>query len=61
VNVIESRAGLRQHLATDSSDINMVMIHKFQEQKQTLPNHVAEALGTYRALPAGKTFGEVNV
>jgi len=60
VNVIESRAGLRQHLATDSSDINMVMIHKFQEQKQTLPNHVAEALGTYRALPAGKTFGEVN-
>jgi len=60
VNVIESRAGLRQHLATDSSDINMVMIHKFQEQKQALPNHVAEALGTYRALPAGKTFGEVN-
>ena len=60
VNVIESRAGLRRHLSTDSSDINMVMIHKFQEQKLTLPNHVAEALGTYRALPEGKTFGEVN-
>jgi type I restriction enzyme R subunit len=60
VNVIESRAGLRRHLSTDSSDINMVMIHKFQEQKLTLPDRVAEALGTYRALPAGKTFGEVN-
>ncbi|NMG32128.1 HsdR family type I site-specific deoxyribonuclease [Aromatoleum evansii] len=60
VNVIESRAGLRQQLATDSSDINMVMIHKFQEHKQTLTNTVAEALGTYLAMPAGKTFGVVN-
>lgn len=60
VNVIETRAGLRQHLATDSSDISMVMIHKFQEHKQTLTNTVAEALGTYLAMPAGKTFGVVN-
>lgn len=60
VNVIESRAGLRQHLATDSSDVSMVMVHKFQEQKQTLSNAVAEALGTYMAMPAGKTFGVVN-
>lgn len=60
VNVIDSRQGLRQHLATDSSDINMVMIHKFQEHKQTLSNTVAEALGTYLAIPAGKTFGLVN-
>ncbi|MFZ5528610.1 MAG: type I restriction endonuclease subunit R [Pseudomonadota bacterium] len=60
VNVIETRAGLRQHLSTDSSDISMVMIHKFQEQKQTLTNTVAEALGTYLAMPAGKTFGVVN-
>ena len=60
VNVVESRAGLRRHLATDSSDITMVMIHKFQERKQALPNHVAEALGTFRALPSGKTFGEIN-
>ena len=36
------------------------MIHKFQEHKQTLTNTVAEALGTYLAMPAGKTFGEVN-
>jgi type I restriction enzyme R subunit len=60
VNVIESRLGLRTHLATDSSDINMVMIHKFQEHKQTLTNTVAEALGTYLAMPAGRTFGVVN-
>ena len=51
---------MRQHLATDSSDINMVMVHKFQEHKQTLSNTVAEALGTYLAMPAGKTFGVVN-
>ena len=60
VNVIETRAGLRQHLSTDSSDISMVMIHKFQEHKQTLTNTVAAALGTYLAMPAGKTFGVVN-
>ncbi|MBC3918124.1 type I restriction endonuclease subunit R [Undibacterium sp. CY18W] len=60
VNVIETRQGLRNHLATDSSDINMVMVHKFQEHKQTLSNAVAEALGTYLAMPANKTFGTVN-
>ncbi|WP_443114742.1 type I restriction endonuclease subunit R [Herbaspirillum seropedicae] len=60
VNVIETRAGLREHLSTDSSDISMVMIHKFQEHRQTLTNTVAEALGTYLAMPASKTFGVVN-
>ena len=60
VRVIDTRHGLRQHLASDSSDINMVMVHKFQEHKETLSNKVAEALGTYLAMPAGKTFGVVN-
>jgi len=60
VNVIASTQDLRLHLATDSSDINMVMVHKFQEREQVLSNAVAEALGTYRAMPAGKTFGLVN-
>ncbi len=60
VNVIESSADLRRHLAVDSSDLNMVMVHKFQERNQTLTNTVAEALGTYLAIPAGKTFGLVN-
>ena len=60
VNVIESRQALRWHLSTESSDINMVMVHKFQEHRQTLTNTVAEALGTYLAMPAGQTFGVVN-
>ncbi len=60
VNVIESSQDLRMSLATDSSDINMVMVHKFQERKQVLSNAVVEALGTYLAMPAGKTFGVVN-
>lgn len=60
VNVIECSKDVRQHLATDSSDINMVMVHKFQERKETLSNKVAEALGTFATLPSGKTFGVVN-
>ena len=60
VNVIETRAGLREQLGSDSSDVNMVMVHKFQERKETLTNTVAEALGTYLAVPAGQTFGAVN-
>jgi type I restriction enzyme R subunit len=52
--------GCASILATDSSDISMVMVHKFQERKQALSNAVAEALGTYLAMPAGKTFGVVN-
>jgi type I restriction enzyme R subunit len=60
VNVIETRAELRRQLGTDSSDVNMVMVHKFQERKEALTNTVAEALGTYLAIPAGQTFGVVN-
>ena len=60
LNVIASSKDLRDHLATDSSDLNMVMVHKFQERKQALSNMVAEALGTLAAMPSGKTFGVVN-
>ena len=60
VNSIESTSSLREHLATDSSDINMVMVHKFQVREQSLPLKVAEALGTYQAMPTGQTFGVVN-
>lgn len=60
VNVIESRQSLRANLSTESSDVSMVMVHKFQEHKLTLTNTVAEALGTYLAMPAGKNFGVVN-
>lgn len=60
VNVIESREALRRDLATDQSDINMVMAHKFQIGDQSLPVTVAEALGTYQAMPGKETFGLVN-
>ncbi len=60
VNVIENTQALRSHLATDSSDINMVMVHKFQERQEALTPQVAEALGTYLAIPSANTFGVVN-
>lgn len=60
VNVIESREKLRSELASDASDINMVMAHKFQIADQSLPLSVAEALGTYQAIPGKETFGVVN-
>lgn len=60
VHTIETRKDLREHLATDSSDINMVMVHKFQIRDQSLPLMVAEALGTYQAIPTSQTFGVVN-
>ncbi len=60
VNVIESTTELREHLATDASDLNMVMVHKFQERAPELPRKVAEALGKYRGIPSAETFGVVN-
>jgi len=60
VNCIESSQALRKELATDSSDINMVMAHKFQLREQSLPLKVAEALATYQAMPSSETFGVVN-
>ncbi len=60
VHSIDSRKMLREQLATDSSDINMVMVHKFQLHDQSLPLKVAEALGTYQAIPTSQTFGIVN-
>jgi type I restriction enzyme R subunit len=60
VNVIESRAALRHDLARDSSDINMVMAHKFALHEQTLPTSVADALGSFQAMPGKDSFGIVN-
>lgn len=60
VNVIENTQSLRRDLASDTSDVNMVMVHKFQQRDTTLPIKVAEALATYHAIPAGQTFGVVN-
>jgi type I restriction enzyme R subunit len=60
VNLIESRKALHEKLSTDSSDVNMVMVHKFQLRDEAVPLKVAEALGTYQAIPTAKTFGVVN-
>ncbi len=63
VNIIESTVELREHLATDVSDVNMVMVHKFAERPETLPDVVEEALasyGTRSAPPSADTFGVVN-
>jgi type I restriction enzyme R subunit len=60
VNIIENAASLRTHLATATSDVNMVMVHKFLERSDALPKRVAEALATYRPVPSSKTFGVVN-
>lgn len=60
VNVIESTAQLREHLGTDASDVNMVMVHKFMEREEPLPLLVAEALASYGTPPSAATFGTVN-
>jgi type I restriction enzyme R subunit len=60
VNVIESTAELREHLRTDASDVNMVIVHKFLEREDAVPPMVAEALATYGRPPKAETFGTVN-
>ena len=60
IHVIESSDHLREHLSTDSSDVNMVMAHKFLLRTPSLPLKVMEALGSYDSIPAAQTFGVVN-
>lgn len=47
VNVIDSTQQLREHLSSDASDINMVMVHKFADRAEALPDSVALALADY--------------
>lgn len=60
INIIENTIELRRHLATEASDLNMVMVHKFQERRTELPAALAHALGTKEPLPSASTFGVVN-
>jgi type I restriction enzyme, R subunit len=60
VNIIDSTAQLREHLSTDASDVNMVMVHKFMERTEELPLMVAETLAHYGKPPTAETFGIVN-
>ena len=61
VNVIASTADLREHLRTDASDVNMVMVHKFMDRTEELPMVLKDALVAYGAPPTAETFGVVNV
>jgi len=60
VNVIESIDEVRQQLSTEASDLNMVMVHKFQERRVELSETLAQALGIKEPPPAASTFGVVN-
>lgn len=60
VNVIASTSDLREHLGTDASDVNMVMVHKFMERAEELPPAVRDALEGYGKPPSAESFGVVN-
>lgn len=45
VTFIKSSKELKTKLATPSSNLNMVMIHKFQEHKEELADYLEDALG----------------
>ncbi|WP_432737405.1 type I restriction endonuclease subunit R [Maridesulfovibrio sp. FT414] len=58
VTYIQSTQELRNHLHTDASDLNMVMVHKFGENNHTTgPEYLAKALDAPRRF---ENFGIVN-
>ena len=60
INIIESRADVRATLGSSASDVNMVMVHKFLDSDNALPDEFAEAMGEYAPPPSAETFGVVN-
>ena len=60
VKVIESSKELREHLSSDASDVNMVMVHKFMDHEEKLPQAVSDVLLAYGRPPSVETFGVVN-
>jgi type I restriction enzyme R subunit len=57
VTIIASTDELREKLATDSSNLNMVMVHKFQEAQDDLPDYLESVL---ERVPRYEAFGVVN-
>ncbi len=58
VTIISSTAALKKQLATDASNLNMVMVHKFQEvQNLNLPDYLESVLDH---IPEFKNFEVVN-
>jgi len=60
INLVESRAAVRDVLSSPASDVNMVMVHKFLETKDELPDSFREKLGRYAPPPSAESFGVVN-
>lgn len=60
INLVDSRTAARDVLASPASDVNMVMVHKFVEAKDDLPDGLRERLGRYAPPPSAETFGIVN-
>lgn len=58
INVIESREAVKEQLATSTSDVNMVMVHKFQTPKVKVSALVAETLKD--VLPSAESYGVIN-
>jgi type I restriction enzyme R subunit len=60
VTLINSSEDLKTKLATPSSNLNMVMVHKFRENQQELPEHLAGALGEKEQVPEYAMMEVVN-
>lgn len=60
INLVDSRASVRDVLASPASDVNMVMVHKFVEMKDDLPDSLRQKLGRYAPPPTAESFGVVN-
>ena len=60
VTYINSSEELKTKLATPASNLNMVMVHKFQENEQELPEYLAGALGEKEQVPEYATMEVVN-
>ena len=60
VTFINSSDDLKTKLATPTSNLNMVMVHKFQENEKKLPDYLADALGEKEQVPEYATMEVVN-
>jgi type I restriction enzyme R subunit len=60
INLVDSRAAVRDVLASPASDVTMVMVHKFVDVKDDLPDSVREKLGRYAPPPSADSFGVIN-
>ena len=56
VTDIASRDAVHEKLSTDSSNLNMVMVHKFQEATRKSPEYLEDAL----EIPVYEAFETVN-